>query len=233
MEIKARLWKTPSTGRFMSTISGRVFLHQGEEDALRGLGHEAVFHGGAPHDGGRIDGVPPPGDGGEVEHRVVVRQGVIAGVVAEGAFRPPLPRRHVTFQDDLGFRRHPQGLGDARHHLHRLAPEEPGKEDLIDIFRQGRGGRIGHRGVGPDGHRHRQRLAPGLRHPVVLGPALVGVPVHAGGPGVIDLEAVHAHVALPGLRVVGEDHRQGDEGAAVLGPAGQDRDLGSGPRPRP
>ena len=42
----------------------------------------------------------------------------------------------------------------------------------------------------------------------------------------IDLQAVHAHVALPGLRVVGEHHRQGDEGAAVPGPAGQDRDLG-------
>ena len=51
----------------------------------------------------------------------------------------------------------PQGLGDARHHLHRLVPQEPGEEHLVDVFRQGRGGRIGHRGVGADGHRHRQR----------------------------------------------------------------------------
>jgi hypothetical protein len=60
---------------------------------------------------------------------------------------------------------------------------------------------------------------------VVFGALFMGLPVHAGGALIVNLHAVHAAVALAGLRVLGEDHRQGDVGAAVLRPAGEDGDL--------
>ena len=105
-------------------------------------------------------------------------------MVAEGPLHPPLPRVHVAFQHDLGAGRHHDGDADALHHLHRLLAEEAGEDHLVQILRQRRGGRVDRRRVGADGHRHGQPLPPALRHPVVLGPALVGVPVHAGGLGV-------------------------------------------------
>src|SRR4030042_1732036 len=126
MLIKARLWKTPSTGRLRSTISGRVFFIRGRKMRSVALAMKQSSMGGRPT--------------------------MVAG--------------------ETGWRR----LGMA-------VRGETGEEDFVDVFRQGRGGGVGHRGVGADGHRRGQDLAPGLGHPVVLGPALMGVPVHAGGVG--------------------------------------------------
>ena len=64
-------------------------------------------------------------------------------------------------------------------------------------------------------------LTVGRAAAVVFGALFVGLPVHAGGAFVEDLHAVHAAVALAGFGVAGEDHGQGDEGAAVIGPAGE------------
>ena len=61
-----------------------------------------------------------------------------------------------------------------------------------------------------------------LHAAVVLGALLVGLPVHAGGALVEDLHAVHAAVALAGVGIAREDHRQRDEAAAILRPALQD-----------
>ena len=58
---------------------------------------------------------------------------------------------------------------------------------------------------------------------VVLGPLLVGLPVHARRALVIDLETVHPDVAFAGHRVLRKHHRQRNEAAAVLGPAFQHR----------
>src|SRR5207253_529929 len=62
---------------------------------------------------------------------------------------------------------------------------------------------------------------------LVLGAALVGLPVHAEGPIVEDLEPVHPDVARAGARVPGEHARQRDVAAAVLGPAAEHRHVGA------
>ena len=60
-------------------------------------------------------------------------------------------------------------------------------------------------------------------HRVVEAAALADLPVHAGRARVVDLQAVHAEVGRAlALGVLGVDEGQGDEGAAVLAPAGQD-----------
>ena len=57
---------------------------------------------------------------------------------------------------------------------------------------------------------------------VVLGGYFLALPVHAGGLAVVDLHAVHADVAPAGAGVSGVDAGQGDEAAAVVGPALED-----------
>ena len=59
----------------------------------------------------------------------------------------------------------------------------------------------------------------------VFGGDLLALPVHAGGLAVVDLHAVHADVALAGCGVAGDDAGEGDEGAAVLRPGGEDGEL--------
>jgi hypothetical protein len=50
-------------------------------------------------------------------------------------------------------------------------------------------------------------------------PGLVPLPVHPGGGLIKDLHPVHADVLVAGLGVFGDDQRQRDKRAAVLGPA--------------
>ena len=63
---------------------------------------------------------------------------------------------------------------------------------------------------------------------VMLGALLVRLPVHAGGAFVVNLNAVHATIALAGFRVLREDHRERDVAAAVFGPALEDREIVQG-----
>ena len=57
---------------------------------------------------------------------------------------------------------------------------------------------------------------------VVFGGDFLALPVHAGGGGVINLDAVHADVALAGFGIAGDHAGQRDEAAAILRPALQD-----------
>ena len=57
----------------------------------------------------------------------------------------------------------------------------------------------------------------------MLGALLVRLPVHAGGALVVHLQPVAAAVALAGVGILREHHRQRDEPAAILRPAVQDR----------
>src|SRR3972149_3761556 len=54
---------------------------KGKEEPLSSLAHVVVLHGRASHQGCLIDGVPPVGDGGQVEDGGVVWQGGEPGVV--------------------------------------------------------------------------------------------------------------------------------------------------------
>ena len=134
----------------------------------------------------------------------------------------------VAFEHDLGVRRHLQVRRLAPHHLDRLAAQEAGDHHLVQVRRQREDGGVHGGRVGADGHGHihAPRIARLEPPAIVLGALLVGLPVHARGALVVDLHAVHAAVALAGVRVPGEDQRQGDEAAAVVGPALQDRVVG-------
>ena len=52
------------------------------------------------------------------------------------------------------------------------------------------------------------------------------LPVHAGGAVVVNLDAIHADVALAGVGVFGDDAGEGDEAPAVERPALLDREVG-------
>jgi hypothetical protein len=84
-------------------------------------------------------------------------------------------------------------------------------------------------GLGHGGYARRSgvgwRAVPRAGFAIVLGGDLLALPVHAGGLAVVDLHAVHADVALAGARVAGDDAGQGDEAAAVVGPALEDGEL--------
>jgi len=54
--------------------------------------------------------------------------------------------------------------------------------------------------------------------------------VHAGGLGIVNLDAIHAEIAVAGVRVAGDDARQGDETATVQGPAFLDGEIEEGGR---
>src|SRR5262245_65636210 len=58
---------------------------------------------------------------------------------------------------------------------------------------------------------------------VMFRPLLMGLPVHAASSLVVYLHAVHATVALVGIRIAREYQRQRDEPASILGPALQNR----------
>ena len=103
---------------------GRDHLEQRQEYALRGLAEICVFLRRAADQRGRIDGVPPVRNGGNMEYRVLIRFGVVAGMVAEGSFDPPFVRIDETFKDELRLRRYANVDGLALDDLKRLLSEK-------------------------------------------------------------------------------------------------------------
>ncbi len=194
--------------------------HDRQEDALGGLAEPVVFLRRPADDRRRIDRPRAPGERGEVKHGVVARQRVVARVIAERAFAPALGGVHVSLQDDLGLRRHLQLDRPAGHELHPVAAQPAGEDDLVDSGRQGGGGGVDHRRVAAERDRHRHaRGGPML----VLGAALVRLPVHAERAIVEHLQPIHPDVARAGDGIAREHAGQRDVAAAVAGPAFQDR----------
>ena len=62
----------------------------------------------------------------------------------------------------------------------------------------------------------------------MLGGDFLALPVGAGGGGVVDLQAIHADVALAGLGVASDDAGESDEASGVLRPALQDGEVEQG-----
>ena len=79
--------------------------------------------------------------------------------------------------------------------------------------------------IGAERDRDVEPLAEPLGDAVMLGAALVPLPVHAGRPPVVHLHAVGADVAHARLGIARDHERQRDEGAAVLGPGLEHRQL--------
>ena len=158
-----------------------------------------------------------------MEDGVVPRQRVVAGVIAEGPFEPALGRIHRALEDDLGFGGHLDVHRLALDHGHARSTQPAGEDHLVDARRQRRRGGVdrGRVSAQRDGDVHRP--APLLRETLVLGRALVDLPVHAERAIVVDLEPVHAHVARAAHRILREDHRKRDEAPRVPRPAAQHR----------
>ena len=195
-------------------------LQERQENTLRSLGQVGILHGGPAHHRSKVDGVFPVGDSGDMEHRVFVCQRVITRMVAEGSLDAALMGQHIAFQNDFRRGRHLDIHGLALHHFHRLVPEEPGKDHFVNIPGQGSRSCISQHRVRADGHCALDFLAAGGLHvTVVLRPVLMDMPVHARGTAVVLLQAVHAHIALAGLGILGKDQRQGHERPSVLRPA--------------
>jgi hypothetical protein len=99
-------------------------------------------------------------DGGDVDLRVVVRERVETGVVAEGPFENQRFRRiDVTLENDLASEA-PQVAGDRLREVHRLSPQKSGEQELVDRGRQRRRRRIDAGRVAPEGDDDRHALAP-------------------------------------------------------------------------
>ena len=204
---------------------GQLQAHQREENALDGLAHVEILHGRRAHDGGGVERILAVRDAGDVEHRVVVFERIEAGVIAEGAFAAQLAQLDVAFQDDLGVGGDFQIRGLALDHLDGLPAQEAGAASS----HPDRAAEVESPNTWwPDRRRWPRRRpcawsAPrrDARRAIMFGALLVGLPVHAGGAAVVDLQAVAAAIALSGIGIAREHHRQGDEAAAVLRPAVQ------------
>ena len=131
---------------------GDGHLHGGQEDALDGLAHPCVFHGRLAHDGSGVDGVLAVGDAGEVEDRVLIGEGVEACVVAEWAFGAQFAQFDVALKNDLSMGGNLEIDSLALGNLDRLAAQEAGDHELLDLGRRGDDSGKGSGGVGADGH---------------------------------------------------------------------------------
>ena len=190
---------------------------------LARLAHEVVLGRRPPDDRRGVYGPAPVSDGREMEHGVVVGQGVVPRVVAERPLDPGLSRRHVPLQHDLRVGRDLEVDGLALDQLDRLLAKNARDRKLVHLWRQRHRARPHRRRVAAKRDRHVDplHLHP-LAGPVMPRPHLVALPVHAGSPAVVHLHPVRAHVAAAARGVPADDQRQGDEPASVLGPARQD-----------
>ena len=157
-----------------------------------------------------------------MEDRERLGRGVVAGVVAERAFLPDLVLVDVALEHDLGVRGNLDADGHSLDELDRLAAEEAGHHELVDVLRQRRAGRV--RGDRVEAERDGD-LDAAVGRERVGAAVLVDLPVHEGRAPVDDLHPVHADVAAAGLRVVRDDGRERDERRRVAGPAALDREL--------
>ena len=173
-------------------------------------------------DRGRIDGVLAmrhPVDG---ENRVVVGQRVVTVVVAERPLGPPDARRHRAQQCEL--RAADQAMGAAAAHYRQpIAGKQRRQHQLGHVLRKRRDGGQHQRGRTAEKYGGGQCLVPCFGRGVVESASLADLPVHAGRPGIVHLQPVHAEVVPGARRVLGVDERQRDERPAVLGPAGKGR----------
>jgi len=141
-------------------------------------------------------------------------------VVAEGALGPLVPRLDVALEHDLCGRGHLELDRLPPDELDRLAAQEAGEHQLVDVLRERRRRRVGRDRVEPERDRH---LETALRGEVVHSPVLVDLPVHEGRPAVALLHPVHADVAAARTRIACDHRRQRDERRRVPRPAGLDR----------
>lgn len=197
-------------------------LDHGEENSFDGFAHPSVFHGRLPDDGGGVDGFFAHCDGGDVKDRELSGEAVVAGVVTEGAFELAFVGVDIAFDDEFAVGGDFDVYGFAFDGLDAFSAEESGEEDFVNSRGEGGDGGEVVDGVSAeaDGDFDAFLLGSGVFH--VAHSGFVHLPVHAAGVFAVELNAVHANVAFASVGIVGEDEGEGDEGATVFGPAGED-----------
>lgn len=166
------------------------------------------------------------GNGGDMKHRVIIRQRVVTGMISKRTFPPQFTGIDIPLQHKFGFSRNLQIVCDAPGHDHRLLPDKARQENLVDASGHG-GGRGVYGGrirADSDRYRHAPVSAPVFIQ--IVRPVLMDMPVHAGGVSVKYLHSIHAEVLPAGFKASGENERQGDKGARICRPAMEYRELG-------
>src|SRR6516164_1980290 len=134
---------------------------------------------------------------------------------------------HISFEHNLGVRRHFQFIRFALHHFYWRPLQEPAEHHLVQVRRNRQNPPERRRRVRADRHAH--RYAPlrifGTRPSEMFGAVLLRLPVHPGRSLVVNLHSVHAHISLAGLRILRKHEWKGDESSAILGPALQYRKV--------
>ncbi len=204
-----------------------VHLEDGQEELHGGGAHVEVLHRRDADDGGGIHGVPAVRDGGDVEDGIRLGQRVIAGVIAERAF---VAQRFggvdVAFDDEVGVGGHLQGVGLALHELNGFLAEITGEQELVEAVGQRRGGAEGEDGIATEEDGDGHALALLVIAAAVARGDFLQLPVHAGGVVVVNLDAIHADVALAGVGIVRDNAGQRDESAAIERPAFENGQIG-------
>ena len=116
-------------------------------------------------------------------------------MVAERPLDADVVLRDVALEDDLGRGRDLEVDRLAADELDRLATEEPGQHELVEVLRERGAGGVGRHRVEPD--RDGDGDAAVLGREQIGAAVLVQLPVHEGRGAVDHLHAVHADVATP------------------------------------
>ena len=147
-------------------------------------------------------------------------------MVSERPFGSQLSGGDVAFKDVFGMGGDFKVNCFALHKLHRLLSDEARYGELVHVRRQGHGAAPYGCGIASEGHGDLQFLeALRFANAVVMGAALVGLPVHSSGVAVENLHAVDPDVSASRLWVSRHHQRESDVTTGVVGPALQGREY--------
>ena len=192
-----------------------------QEDPFGRLAEPRILLRRFADDDRRIDRVPAHGHRGQPEDRKRLGRRVVAGVVSEGPFLGDLVLVDVALEDDLRVRRDLEVDRLRPDELNRLAAQEPGEHELVDVLRQRRARGVRGDGVEPEGDCDFDLAVGGE---IVRAAVLVDLPVHRGRARAELLHAVHADVAGARPWILGDHRRERDERRRIVGPALLDRE---------
>src|SRR5690606_26557925 len=166
-------------------------------------------------------------DGVRVENRIIVRQRIIAVMIAERAFGTAFTRRNVA--DDREIRLSEQlTVCVAERILHcsdLLADKKRCEQQLRNSFGQWGDRRENKRRRTAVKDRYRESLAALPSLEIMKAAAFPDLPMHARGRRVITLQSIDPKVRLAGRRALGVNKRKCEKMPAVLRPELQERQL--------
>ena len=196
-----------------------VHLEHGEKNADARGPHVKVFHWGKSDNGAGVDGIFPMGDGGDVEHGVVVHRGIETSVITERAFGTGLAGMDESLDDEVNVGGHFERNGFAGDEVYWALSDESCEEDFVETVweRCGCGESVG--GVSTEGYRNGHGFAALVVPFSVARSHFMNLPMHPSFRGRKNLHTIHAEVFVAGIGVLGVDAGEGDEPSSVMWPA--------------